>query len=127
MAINKNHEFEDLQGVKCAIVERNVSQERVGFLKNLLELNKYTVVVVPGAAPKPAPQATDAGAEVVQPVQPANFIVGVTDVAFNTVNAVFGRSLKTKDGHVVSRAYWRQEEVRSQDEIPYFEKKRYSV
>jgi len=45
MAINKNHEFEDLDGVKCAIVERNVSPGRVEFLKNLLEFNRYIVVV----------------------------------------------------------------------------------
>jgi len=47
MAINKNHEFEDLDGIKCAIVERNISSERVMFLKNLLTYNGYTVVVVP--------------------------------------------------------------------------------
>ena len=46
MAINKNHEFEELDGVKCAIVEKNASQQRVDFLKPLLELNKYKVVVV---------------------------------------------------------------------------------
>ena len=37
MAINKNHEFEELDGVKCAIVEKNASKERVAFLKDLLE------------------------------------------------------------------------------------------
>ena len=42
MAINKNHEFDDLDGVKCAIVEKNVSPERVEFLKNILRYNGYT-------------------------------------------------------------------------------------
>ena len=37
MAINKNHEFEDLGGIKCAIVEKNTSKERVAFLKDPLE------------------------------------------------------------------------------------------
>ena len=46
MAINKNHEFEELDGVKCGIVEKNVQPERVQFLKKLLEYNKFTVVVV---------------------------------------------------------------------------------
>jgi len=46
MAINKNHEFEDLDSIKCAIVEKNVSSERVEFLKDLLKFNKYEVVVV---------------------------------------------------------------------------------
>ena len=54
MAINKNHEFEELNGVKCAIVEKNASKERVEFLKQLLEFNKYTVVVVPSPPPKVA-------------------------------------------------------------------------
>ena len=51
MAINKNHEFEELDGVKCAIVEKNATAERVAFLKQLLEFNKYTVVVVPSPPP----------------------------------------------------------------------------
>ena len=54
MAINKNHEFEELDGVKCGIVEKNVSPERVEFLKKLLEYNKFTVVVVPSPPPKVA-------------------------------------------------------------------------
>ena len=55
MAINKNHEFEDLGTSKCAIVEKNASAERVQFLKTLLEFNKYEVVVVDSPAPKAAP------------------------------------------------------------------------
>jgi len=31
MAINQNHLFEDLNGIKCAIVEKNASVERVNF------------------------------------------------------------------------------------------------
>ena len=52
MAINKNHEFEDLDGVKCAIVEKNASKERVAFLKDLLEHNNFKVIVVPSPPPK---------------------------------------------------------------------------
>ena len=52
MPINKNHEFEELNGVKCAIVERNVTQERVDFLNELLKLNNYTVIVVASPPPK---------------------------------------------------------------------------
>ena len=55
MAINKNHEFEELDGIKCAIVEKNVSAERVSFLKQLLEINKFNVVVVASPPPKVAP------------------------------------------------------------------------
>ena len=127
MAINKNHEFEDLEGVKCGIVEKNVKPDRVQFLKNILEFNRFTVVVVPTPAPKvaapPAPKEGEvAVAPTPQPPAPETFTVGVTDYTFNPVNAIFGRLLKTADGHFVTLAYWQQQETVSNDEIPYFEK-----
>ena len=120
MAINKNHEFEDLDGIKCAVVEKNATPERVDFLKKLLEYNRYTVVVVPSPPPKAVPAA--AGAEAIAvPILPVTFTVGVTDVMFNATNAIFGRLLRTPDGHVVTLAYWQQKEQQSKDDIPYFE------
>ncbi|HJW16146.1 MAG TPA: hypothetical protein VJ499_03455 [Flavisolibacter sp.] len=125
MAINKNHEFEELDGVKCAIVERNVPQQRVDFLKDLLETNNYTVVVVasppPKAAPAPAPAAENQPPAVEPAPAPATFTVGVTDVTFNPTNAIFGRLLKTRDKHIVTLAYWKQKEPVPMDEVPYFE------
>lgn len=129
MAINKNHEFEELDGVKCGIVEKNVSAERVEFLKALLAFNKYTVVVVPSPAPKAAPApkpAADGEAAppviATPPAAPTTFTVGVTDYTFNSINAIFGRMLKTPDGHIVTQAYWQQKESVSHDEIPYYER-----
>lgn len=131
MAINKNHEFEELDGVKCGIVEKNVSPERVEFLKKLLEYNKFTVVVVPSppakvaAAPVVKPvegEETSAVAEPVPVAAPTTFTVGVTDYTFNTINAIYGRLLRTPDGHVVTMAYWQQKETVSHDEVPYYEK-----
>jgi predicted RNA methylase len=136
MAINKNHEFEELDGVKCGIVEKNVKPERVDFLKKILEFNKFTVVVVPSPPPKAAPVAKPVEARPDDPVgrgeeiavpqpevkAPETFTVGVTDYTFNTINAIFGRSLKTSDGHIVTLAYWQQKENVSHDEIPYYEK-----
>jgi hypothetical protein len=136
MAINKNHEFEELNGIKCAIVERNVTKERAGFLKQILEYNHYTVVVIPSPPAKaipqggaiPAPTAVAANEENAQAIptllpepQPETFTVGVTDVAFNSINAIFGRSLKAPGGHIVTLAYWQQKEKESHDEIPYFD------
>ena len=126
MAINKNHEFEELDGVKCGIVEKNVNPDRVVFLKNLLELNRYTVVVVPSPAPKVAvpPPPKDGEPDTTSPAAPSppeTFTVGVTDYTFNTINALYGRMLKTKDGHIVTPAYWYQKESISHDEIPYYE------
>lgn len=129
MAINKNHEFEELDGVKCGIVEKNVSPARVQFLKELLEFNKYTVVFVPSPAPKVAPQPVVTKVEGVDapppppPPAPETFTVGVSDYTFNPINAIFGRLLKTRDGHVVTQAYWNQKEGVSHDEVPYYEMK----
>ncbi|MDB5275128.1 MAG: hypothetical protein JWR61_83 [Ferruginibacter sp.] len=128
MAINKNHEFEELDGVKCGIVEKNVSPERVQFLKKLLEYNHFTVVAVPSPPPKAAPAPVVKVAEGAEPAPlppppaPETFTVGVTDYTFNPVNAIFGRLLHTPDGHVVTQAYWQQKETVSHDEVPYYER-----
>ena len=133
MAINKNHEFEDLDSIKCAIVEKNASPERVTFLKQLLESNKYQVVVVGSPAPKAAPaapvvapaegDATPVPAPTVPeaPPAPTTFTVGVTDLTFNATNAIFGRQLKTDNGTIVTLAYWQEKEAVSNDEVPYFD------
>lgn len=130
MAINKNHEFEELDGVKCGIVEKNVSANRAAFLKQLLEVNRYEVKVVAAAPPKkaaapaaPVAEGTDAvPAPVAEPPAPELFTVGVTDYTFNPVNAIFGRMLKTADGHIVTLAYWNQQDAVSRDDVPYYEK-----
>jgi hypothetical protein len=126
MAINQNHLFEELNGVKCAIVEKNVAPGRVDFLRRILEYNRYTVVVVasppPKAAPAPAP-APPAAAPAPLPPAPETFTVGVTDVMFNAVNAVFGRLLKMPGGHIVTLAYWQQQENEPSDEKPYFDER----
>ena len=143
MAINKNHEFEELGGVKCAIVEKNASKERVAFLKDLLEYNSFEVVVVPSpppkAAPAPKPAAppaegsadqslpiaigTQPPTEPLPPPPPETFTIGVTNLAFNPTNAIFGRLLKTKDGHIVTQAYLYQKDSTSHDDITYYEQK----
>lgn len=127
MAINKNHEFEDLDGVKCAIVEKNASKERVEFLKDLLELNNFKVIVVPSpppkAAPAPKPVEGEAAPAVEAPPAPETFTVGVTNVSFNPTNAIFGKLLRTKGGHIVTLLYWYQKEPVSHDEVPYYETK----
>jgi hypothetical protein len=127
MAINKNHEFEELNGVKCGIVEKNAKPARVAFLKELLEYNGFTVVTAPTPAPKAAvPPPPKEGETIAEPAPPPpapdTFTVGVTDYTFNWVNAIFGRLLKTKTGHIVTLAYWQQQETVSNDETPYFDK-----
>lgn len=127
MAINQNHLFEELDGVKCGIVEKNVLPARVEFLRSVLEFNGFTVVVAASPPPKAVAPANPPAPVIENPVQiplsPATFTVGVTDITFNPINAIFGRLLHTPDGHVVTLAYWHQKEKISHDEIPYFEDK----
>jgi len=126
MAINKNHEFEELNGVKCGIVEKNVKPERAAFLKKILEFNGFTVVLAPTPPPKaaPAPKPAEGEAPVAAPEPPPapeTFTLGVTDYTFNPINAIFGRLLKSPDGHYITLAYWKQEVKVNDDEKPYYE------
>jgi hypothetical protein len=123
MPINQNHQFEELNGIKCAIVEKNVSKERTEFLRSLLEYNRFTVVVIPSPPPKAAPAPTPTSADEAFPLAEApaeTYTIGVTDVMFNPINAIFGRLLKTPDGHIVTLAYWQQKEDKARDDVPYF-------
>ena len=138
MALNPNHTFEDLGEVKCSIVEKNVKPERVDFLKKLLEHNGFTVVVVkspPPKAAKPAPAkpvpaptdgSTPEAAPVVEvptpPPPPDTYTVGVTDLTYSSINAVYNRELKTPTGKVVSPAYWKQLEQETLKEDWYWNK-----
>ena len=153
MAINQNHLFEELGNVKCGIVEKNVKPERLAFLRELLELNGFTVVAVPSPPPKAAPPPPAAPAATQTPAPPTSdndpstvaatptppppppppaptpplsetYTVGVTDITFNPINAIFGRLLRSKEGNVVTLAYWQQKEDISRDELPYFEKRK---
>ena len=127
MAINKNHEFEELDGIKCAIVEKNISNDRAIFLKDLLVNNGYTVVMVPAPPPKVAAKPIPKPEEETPPEKteeaapaPELFVVGVTDLSFNPINAVFGRQLKTADGCVVTQATWNGDAIKCDEENPYY-------
>lgn len=124
--LNKEgHIVEEISGVRCSIVEKNVSPERVEFLKPLLEFNGYTVIVAqtpaPPAKPAPKPPAPVIGPDG-QPVAaaplppppppppaPNTFTIGVTNISFHPMLAVYERSLYTPQGKPVSIAYWNQE------------------
>ena len=131
MGLNKNHETEEYNGVKCSIVEKGISKERADFLKELLAFNGYQVEVAPNipkekAIPTLKPEDIALVVEpfkVEEPVVITSYNIGVTNLLFNPTNAIFGRLLKTADGHVVTLAFWQQKENSSHDEIPYYETK----
>ena len=93
MTLKGKHIVEEINGTRCTIVEKGVTTERIDFLKNLLEFNKFVVLV---------------SAEALIEGTPATFTIGVTDLVFNPVIAVYEMSLKTSDGKKVSPAYWNQ-------------------
>jgi hypothetical protein len=131
MALNPNHAFEELDGIKCSIVEKNCTPERAEFLKNLLEFNKFTVVIVKSpppkvAAPKPAPPLAEG--EVAPPPPPAppappeTFIVGVTDITFNPISAVYNKELISPSRQFVDIKFWKQEAEKPSTQKWYWEK-----
>jgi len=114
--LNKEaHALEDINGVRCAVVEKNVSPERTEFLRKLLEFNGYTVMVAPSPPPKvvakpaaPAPDGTPVETPAPPPV-PETFTIGVTDFLFHTMLLIYERALKTPEGKIVSIDYWNQQ------------------
>ncbi|MGD0712180.1 MAG: hypothetical protein ABR968_13485 [Bacteroidales bacterium] len=93
MPLNKvKHTISEINGVRCSVVETGATEERVAFLKALLEHNKFEVKV----------------AEENKEGEPKTYIIGVTNVLFNPVFAVYERSLKSVDGFKVTPAYWLQ-------------------
>jgi hypothetical protein len=95
MAINNaKHIVAEIDGVRCTIVETGATLERAAFLRDLLEINKLEV--------KELAEAADPGAE-------QRYTIGVTDLMFNPVFAVYERQLKTREGDRVTPGYWNQE------------------
>jgi hypothetical protein len=98
MALNKGkHIVEEIDGVRCSLVEKGVSPERTEFLKKLLELNKYTVKIAAEG-------------------ESGTFKIGVTDMLFNPVVNVYKRDLISASGKRVTPAYWLQESADETEE-----------
>ena len=85
--------------MRCTILETGVSEDRMNFLKKLMEHNGYTVKVDKEAKKDEA--------------LPDTYIIGVTDIVFNPVIAVYQRMLRDFDGHIVTPAYWKQQSEKS--------------
>jgi hypothetical protein len=103
MALNKGkHIVEEIDGVRCSLVEKGVSPERTEFLKKLLEINKYEVKIASEG-------------------ETGTFKIGVTDMLFNPVIDVYKRSLISLSGKKVTPAYWLQEsDKETEAEVNYW-------
>lgn len=96
MAItNAKHTVSEIDGIRCTIIESGVSLERAAFLRDLLEFNNMEVKEIEEAS-------ETAGVE-------PKYTVGVTDLTFNPVFAIYERQLRTREGAAVTPGYWKQE------------------
>jgi len=107
MTLKAKHIVEEIKGVRCTIIEKGATAVRVEFLKNLLEFNKFEVIV----ADEPLVEGSL-----------ALFTIGTTNLVFNPVIAVYELSLKTPAGQKVSPAYWNQDSTECVDEYWEFAK-----
>lgn len=96
MGINSiKHIIGEIDGVRCTIVESGITMERAAFLTELLSLNSLEVKEM-----------------VIRPEnegEEAKYTIGVTDLLFNPVFAIYERRLKTMAGGLVTPGYWKQE------------------
>lgn len=92
---NVKHTIGDIDGVRCTIVESGVTIDRAAFLTDLLGVNNLEVkeMILPPENEGDVPRYT----------------IGVTDIVFNPVFAIYERRLKTREGALVTPAYWKQE------------------
>lgn len=96
MALNNaKHIIGEIDGIRCTIVESGAALERIAFLTDLLSFNNLEVKDM-----KENPEA-QGGEE--------KYTIGVTDVMFNPVFAVYERQLKTREGGFVTPGYWKEE------------------
>jgi hypothetical protein len=89
------HIEKEIDGELQRIVETGITDKnRIVFLTKILEENGYEVKS--GEEPRKKED------------MPVTFMVGVSDMTFNPVLAVYGRRLFTKDGHRITPDYWNQ-------------------
>jgi hypothetical protein len=96
MALNNaKHIIGEIDGVRCTIIETGTTLERIAFLSDLLSFNNLEVKEM----------------KVVSEVQgeEIKYTIGVTDLIFNPVFAVYERQLKTREGTFVTPGYWKEE------------------
>lgn len=92
---NAKHIVGEIDGVRCTIVESGVTLERAAFLRQLLEFNGFNVKELKVPAEKEGDEA--------------KYTIGVTDLIFNPVFAVYECLLKIPEGGYLTPGYWNQE------------------
>jgi hypothetical protein len=96
MAINNaKHIIGEIDGVRCTIIETRATLERAAFLSDLLAFNNLDVKEL-----KEVSEIQD---------DEQKYTIGVTDLVFNPVFAIYERQMKNREGARVTPGYWKQE------------------
>jgi hypothetical protein len=96
MALNNaKHIIGEIDGIRCTIIETGANLERAAFLSDLLRFNNFETKELKESQENAA--AED------------RYTIGVTDLAFNPVFAIYERQLKNREGTFVTPGYWKQE------------------
>ena len=96
MAINNaKHIVGEIDGIRCTIIETGATLDRVAFLSDLLGYNNLEVKEMLEVSETPG--------------QEPKYTIGVTDLVFNPVFAIYERQLKTREGSLITPGYWKQE------------------
>jgi hypothetical protein len=106
MVLNKIKPIiEELNGISCVVVEKQIDAQRAEFLKKLLVHNRYTVI-----------ESTN---------ENGSITLGVTDLLFNPVLDVYKRRLISLTNRKVTPDYWMQASSKETiDEVTYWSQKR---
>jgi hypothetical protein len=99
------HQVAEIDGVRCTICGKGLTEERKAFLADLLTKAGYEV--------KAAIEVGKDGKEC------GTWVIGVTDILFNPVIRVYQQKLFLNDGTKVTPAIWEQKTT--QTEIPYWQ------
>ncbi len=94
MALAGKHQFGAIEDKRVTFVEKGIDENRMQFLKTLLEHNGFEVLT----AEKKKKNEED----------PTIYDLGVTDMVFNPTIWIFERKLKALDGRIVNQKYWDQ-------------------
>ena len=103
------HTVIEIAGVRCTVVETGASDERIAFIKEILEFNGYEVKTEKEKAKDGTLLDTS--------------VIGVTDILFNAMINLYERKLLRKDGHILNPSYWNQWPEKDWD-VPYYQVQR---
>ena len=121
MALTKGkHIVKEIDNVVCTVVESGISLERMGFLKGLLEFNKLDVKTEKDEAKAKTETKEETEIKIeVRSETVATYTIGVTDLVFNPMIAVYEQSLDQPGGEKVSPNFWNKQPMTG--DLPYYD------